>query len=120
MAKVDTSVAPYHDDYVEEKGFIKNLYQPKKAVQTRELNQQQTLLQKQIERFGNHVFEEGSMVLPGHISFDINYNYIKVTNDTTSVTRPGYNLTTSALIETYWVGQIIEGQTSGVRATVIN
>jgi hypothetical protein len=120
MTKVDTSVAPYHDDFVEEKGFIKNLYRPKMAVQTRELNQQQTLLQKQIERFGNHVFEEGSMVVPGHISFDINYNYIKVTNDENSVTRPGVNLTSTALIETYWLNKTIVGQTSGVRATVIN
>ena len=39
------------------------------AVQARELTTQQSILQNQIERFGDHVYEHGAMVLPGNKSF---------------------------------------------------
>lgn len=53
---------PYFDDYDETKNFEKILFRPGRAVQARELNQVQTMSQKQIERFGNFVFKEGSIV----------------------------------------------------------
>lgn len=61
----DFNVAPYYDDYDETKGFHRILYKPGFAVQARELTQMQTILQKQIERHGRHVFDEGSIVIPG-------------------------------------------------------
>lgn len=62
--KTDTSLAPYYDDYNENKKFLSILFRGK-TVQTRELTQLQTILQNQIERFGNHVFKEGAIVIPG-------------------------------------------------------
>ncbi|QGZ16175.1 hypothetical protein Kuja_1830 [Vibrio phage vB_VchM_Kuja] len=62
--QTDTSRAPYHDDYNEDKNFLQILFQPQ-TVQVRELNQLQTILQNQITRFGNHVFKEGAVVIPG-------------------------------------------------------
>src|ERR1700744_4566465 len=64
-----TTVAPYFDDYDEDKQFLRILFRPSKAVQARELTQLQTILQKQIQRFGQGVFQDGSMVTGGQIVF---------------------------------------------------
>jgi hypothetical protein len=77
---VDTSLAPYFDDYNAGKNFHKVLFTPGRAVQVRELNQLQTILQKQVERVGSHLFENGSMVIPGEVNFDTNYEYITLTD----------------------------------------
>ena len=57
------NISPYYDDYNEDKNFLRMLFRPGYAVQARELTQAQTILQNQIERFGNHVFEDGARVL---------------------------------------------------------
>lgn len=62
------NVDPYYDDFSEDKKFLRLMFRPGYAVQARELTQIQTLLQNQIERFGSHVFEEGSIVLDGQIN----------------------------------------------------
>ena len=56
------NVDPYYDDFDENKNFHRILYRPGFAVQARELTQQQSILQNQIHRFGNHVFRDGSEV----------------------------------------------------------
>lgn len=56
------NVDPYYDDYDQTDNFYRILYRPGYAVQARELTQQQTILQNQIHRFGNHVFRDGSDV----------------------------------------------------------
>jgi len=56
------NVDPYYDDYDQTDNFYRILYRPGFAVQARELTQQQTILQNQIHRFGNHVFRDGSDV----------------------------------------------------------
>ena len=62
------NIDPYYDDYSEDKKFLRLLFRPGYGVQARELTQVQTIIQNQIERFGSHVFEEGSIVLNGQIS----------------------------------------------------
>ena len=74
---LDFSIEPYFDDYNEDKKFYKILFRPGYSVQARELNQLQTIIQKQIERQGTHLFKEGSMVIPGQVSIDPNTPYIK-------------------------------------------
>ena len=59
------NVDPYYDDYDEDKKFLRVLFKPGYAVQARELTQAQSILQKQVERFGNHVFKNGSVVTGG-------------------------------------------------------
>jgi hypothetical protein len=72
---------PYFDDYSDDKNFHRMLFKPSFAVQARELTQIQTILQKQVERFGNHVFKNGSVVTGGQffyqdaISFKIDNEY---------------------------------------------
>lgn len=59
------NVNPYYDDFDEDKKFLRMLFRPGYAVQARELTQLQTILQKQVERFGDHVFKNGSVVSGG-------------------------------------------------------
>lgn len=74
---------PYYDDYNEEKGFHQILFKPGYAVQARELTQIQSILQQQIERFGKHIFKEGSIVLGGLFNVETNIDYVKVASTST-------------------------------------
>jgi hypothetical protein len=62
-----SKVAPYYDDFDESKNFHKIMFRPGYAVQARELTQIQTILQNQIERFGRHIFVNGSSVIGGKL-----------------------------------------------------
>ena len=75
---MDFNIAPFYDDFDETKQFYKILFRPGVAVQTREVNQLQTILQDQITKFGNHVFKEGSMVIPGQVNYNDKLKYLKV------------------------------------------
>lgn len=66
MQRTNLNVAPYFDDFDESKHFQKILFRPR-SVQARELNQMQTILANQIEKFGQHIFQEGAVVIPGGI-----------------------------------------------------
>lgn len=52
----------YYDDYNEDKQYYRILFRPAVAVQARELTQLQTAIQKQISRFGDNIFKDGSIV----------------------------------------------------------
>lgn len=56
------NVSPYYDDFDENKNYYHILFRPATAVQARELTQLQTILQNQIERFGNWAFKNGDIV----------------------------------------------------------
>lgn len=76
--KTDLSVSPYFDDYTESKDYYKILFRPGVAVQTRELNQLQSILQNQIEKFGDNVFKRGTIIDGCDITFQSNYPYVKL------------------------------------------
>jgi len=59
------SAEPYYDDFDETKHFHKILFKPGYAVQARELTQIQSIIQAQIDRFGSHIFTDGSVVHNG-------------------------------------------------------
>jgi hypothetical protein len=102
--------APYFDDFDEDKQYYKVLFKPGVAVQTRELNQLQTILQNQVTKFGNHVFKDGSMVIPGQVNYNDKASYVKLA----STNLLGEDLT--------WLeNQVITNSTgdSGVEATVL-
>jgi len=70
MAQItDLNVSPYYDDFDEADNFHKVLFRPGYAIQARELTQLQSILQNQVERHGNHMFKEGSIVKPGQLSY---------------------------------------------------
>lgn len=76
--ETDLNIAPFWDDYSEEKNFHRILYRPGVPVQARELTQSQTILQNQIERFGHNIFKDGTIVSGANFSFDAPYPYIKI------------------------------------------
>ena len=99
------NITPYFDDYDEAKKFIKVLFRPGYAVQARELTQLQTILQNQIERFGNHIFQDGSKVYGGEIiTSTVRYQRIEISSDPStgsSINVPldqliGYEITSSS------------------------
>lgn len=103
---INFNVAPYYDDYDEQKNFYRILFKPGVAVQARELTQLQTILQKQVERFGKHVFKEGSMVIPGQASIDTDIGYVKL--------QTGY----TGSLENY-VGKTLTESSTGLTADVV-
>jgi hypothetical protein len=74
----DFNLTPYYDDFSDSKKFHRILFRPSFAVQARELTQSQTILQDQIENLSDHIFKQGAMVIPGAISYDLNYYSVKL------------------------------------------
>lgn len=74
----DFNVSPYFDDYDPEKNFHRVLFRPAVPVQARELTQLQTILQNQVERFGDNIYRQGTIIKGCSLSFDFNYTYIKI------------------------------------------
>ena len=104
------NVNPYFDDFDPNKKFNRVLFKPGTPVQARELTTLQSILQDQIEKFGSHIFKEGSMVIPGSIAYDERYYAVKV--ESTFFGVP---------VELYLdkvVGLRIRGKQSGVTAVV--
>lgn len=74
----DLNVPPYFDDYDANNRYHRILFRPSVAVQARELTQTQTILQNQIETFGNHIFKDGTIVDGCAITYYPNVHYISV------------------------------------------
>ncbi len=111
--KTDLNVAPYYDDYDASQNYIRTLFRPGFAIQARELTQLQSGLQNQISRFGEHMFKEGSVVIPGQVSVFPDYHSLKLASTFATETidpEQYYNATTPV---------IITGVTSGVTAEVV-
>lgn len=79
--QTDLSRAPYYDDYNEKDNYHRILFKPSVAVQVRELNQLQTILQNQIERFGDNVYKRGTIIDGCNFIFFNDLPYVKI-NDT--------------------------------------
>ena len=121
-ATTDFNVSPYWDDFNIDNDFYRVLFRPGFAVQARELTTLQTILQNQIEQFGNHFFKEGTIVIPGSVAYDENYYAVKVQSsygaNTVSTYLEQYTAGTWNTVK-YDEGAIITGATSGVKAQVI-
>ena len=107
MATTNFNVSPYYDDFAESKKFHRVLFRPSFSIQGRELTQLQTILQNQIERFGEHIFKDGAMVIPGQVTLNTEYEYVKLASHSTSNVSSLNGLT-------------VTGGTSGVVAEVTN
>lgn len=102
---------PYYDDYVETKNFHRILFRPGLAVQARELTQMQTILQNQIDRFGEHIFKEGSAVRGCEVNYDQRYAFVKLRNNTAAG---------ASVNATSFIGSTVTGASTGVTAKVVN
>ena len=108
--KTNLNINPYYDDYDSEKNFYKVLFKPGFPVQARELTTLQSLLQGQIESFGSHIFKEGSVVVPGNISYDNQFYAVKL-----NATSAGVDV---ALYIENFIGKKIVGANSGTTAKI--
>jgi hypothetical protein len=61
----NTFLETYRDDFSDSAGFHRILFNNGRAVQARELTQLQTIIQKEITRFGDNIFKEGAIVQSG-------------------------------------------------------
>src|SRR6056300_1603952 len=75
---INFNTNPYYDDFDETKQFHRILFRPGYAVQARELTQLQTQLQDQINKFGKHVFVNGTLVLGGGRTYQNDVKSIKL------------------------------------------
>jgi len=105
---INLNISPYFDDYDEDKKFARVLYRPGRAVQARELTQGQSLQQKQIERFANFFFKQGSIVQGCEQSVDLNLDYVKLQD----------NFNASAVVVSTFAEQEVFGETTGIKAYV--
>ena len=110
--KTNLNVSPYYDDFGIDKDFYRVLFKPGFPIQSRELNNIQSVLQNQIEQFGNHIFKDGSVVIPGAASFD-NQSYA------VKIDPIHLGIDVSVYIDDF-IGKTIKGQTTQVTATVVN
>ncbi|NBO99033.1 MAG: DUF4815 domain-containing protein [Proteobacteria bacterium] len=104
------NVAPYFDDFDANNGYHRVLFKPGYPVQARELTTLQSILQNQIEKFGQHFFKEGAKVIPGNTGYTQLYYAVELQNTYLGVPVSAY--------ADQLVGTKITGQTSGVTAVV--
>ena len=108
--KTDLNISPYYDDFDSERNFYKVLFKPGYPIQARELTTLQSILQDQVKSFGSHIFKEGSVVIPGNIAYDGNFNSVKL-----NATNFGVNI--SLYIDKF-IGKKVSGQISGTTAII--
>ena len=108
--QTNLNVSPYFDDFDANNDYHKVLFKPGVPVQARELTTLQSILQNQIEKFGQHFFKEGAKVIPGNTGYSGLYYCVQLQNNFLGVPVAAY--------ADQLVGTKITGQTSGVTAVV--
>jgi len=84
---------PYWDDFIipgpdglsPKEKYQRILFRPGKAIQARELTQLQTSLQHQISSVGDHLFKDGSVVVPGTLHLHNKIDYVKLSGALTGI-----------------------------------
>ena len=128
----DLNTAPYFDDFDIANQYHKILFKPGYAVQARELTQLQTILQSQIEQFGDNIFKEGSIVKGCNFTTLGDLQFVKVVNDITPAVQGDptdiLSYVSKRVVEPVAGGSDIEvdyvyeivGATSGLRANILS
>ena len=124
----DLNTAPYFDDFDVENQYYRVLFKPGYAVQARELTQLQTMLQSQIEQFGDNIFKEGSIIKGCNFTQISDLQFVKLSNNDSN----GATFDPTAFITERKVEEIggqdveidyvyeIEGSTTGLKAQIIS
>lgn len=111
MSRLTFNRTPYFDDFAPSKNFMKVLFRPGRPVQTRELNQIQSIFQNQIERFANHIFKNGSRISAARAALSAKaYVRLKEISPWTSETVD---------LSPYPDGMVVIGMTSGITARLV-
>ena len=108
------NLSPYWDDFeasAKLKDYHRVLFKPGVAVQTRELNQLQSILQAQVQRFGDNIYEEGTIITGCEFQYDANVAFVKLRDK---------DIGGNNIVVTSFANGVVQGVTSGVRAKVID
>jgi len=108
--ETNLNVAPYFDDFEANKNYYKVLFKPGYPIQARELTTLQSILQNQIEKFGDHIFKEGAKVIPGNTSYNRYYSAVELNNSFAGLNVEDY----LPLL----VGKKVKGEITGITALV--
>jgi len=118
MASIETNLnqSPYFDDFDETKNFHRVLFRPGYAVQARELTQLQTILQNQVERFGDEILTNGTVVNGCDVELQ-KWGFVKL-RDKDANNR-------SVLLTDFFesgalANSVVEGSTTGVTARLLD
>jgi hypothetical protein len=109
--ETNLNVSPYFDDFNVDNNYYKVLFKPEYPVQARELTGLQSILQNQIEQFGNHIFKEGSVVTAGQPTVDIPFHAVEI--------EPEFNNIPISAYFSEILGKRLRGAISGVSAKVV-
>lgn len=109
---ITLSSAPYWDDFQSDKRFHRILNRPRVAVQTRELNQVQSMMQHQIEQLATARYLEGTAVQGGGQSFANNALALQLVRDDATDIANFFDTTIG-------VGTIANGSISGAQGRVV-
>ena len=104
-------IRPYYDDYNPNKDYYRILFKPSTAVQVREMNQLQSMLQHQIEEFGDHILKKGTVLSGCQVTYSASVPYIKLLDQTENG---------SATDVKAYQGLRLIGEDNGVEASIIN
>ena len=110
----------YKDDFDAGDNYHRILFNPRKALQARELTQLQTIIQKEIERFGKNIFKEGASVSPSGIVIDEKYEYIRLQETSVPASAIGDEVFTAQTSQLKFqvVEAIDQDGTAGLDATL--
>ena len=108
--ETNLNASPYFDDFDTNDGYHKVLFKPGFPIQSRELTSLQSILQNQVEKFGQHFFKEGARVIPGNTVYNPIYYAVQLNNTYLGVPIEAYI--------NQLIGVRIIGQTSGITAVV--
>ena len=100
----------YKDDHNDSDGYHRILFNAGRALQARELTQMQTILQKEISRFADNIFQkDGVPVSAGGVSVNNAYAFFKIQSD----------LNNAFDDPTALQGVTLTGATSGLKVKVL-
>ena len=108
---MDFNIPPYYDDFDEDKKFLKVLFRPGYSLQARELSQLQSILQNQVSKVGDFIFNNKSRVIPGAVMHQ----------PTWTIKLEPLEVDTAVNVDTFVdsiIGYDILGETAGVRGRV--
>ena len=108
--KTNLNISPYYDDFDPKNNYYKVLFKPGFPVQARELTSSQSILQNQLQNFGENIFKEGSQVIGGKIYFDNQFAAVKIN-------EVNYGIDISIYIQNY-LGKKITGADSRVEGII--
>ena len=99
----------YRDDFRDSDHFHRILFNSGRALQARELTQMQTIIQKEIERFGRNIFKDGAAVDGSGVTVDNKFEFVKLNTSSNPLPANKDDM----------LNVVITGASSGITAKVL-